>query len=271
VDAALIGAGAAVAGLVPVPGRRRWWAGAAVVAILLGLPHSFLAAFLLQSPHHVATCLFCLLAVALLAGGRLGGWRWAAGTGLLAVSVQSDPIALAVGVAPVAAAGVVDALRRRRPAALAAPLAAAAGAVPRRRVAGALRCARRRVPRRCPARRLRRRRRRLRRLHRSAPPGAQRPVPPADRGLRGRPRRPAHGRGRDPDPRSRPRRRRRRPRRRLPHGPAVDRAAARTDQPVGGAGRLAGGPGPAAGLRPVLGGRRDDGQCRAGGGRPARL
>src|SRR5205823_6031041 len=48
VDVALIVAGSVVAGLGLGPQwRRRWWAGAAVVAILLGLPHFFLGAFIL--------------------------------------------------------------------------------------------------------------------------------------------------------------------------------------------------------------------------------
>ena len=130
VDVALIVAGSVVAGLGLGPQwRRRWWASAAVMAILLGLPHFFLGAFILQGPHHVTTCLVCLVAFGLLAGAGLGGGRWLAATGLLAVAAHSDPIALAVGIVPIAAAGVVEGVRRRRLGALAVPVGAAAGAL----------------------------------------------------------------------------------------------------------------------------------------------
>ncbi len=108
---------------------RSWWVGAGVLLILLGLPHLYLVIFILHGPHHLATALFCLIAFALLSGGRLGDLRWVAATGLLAVTVHSDPVAIAIGVVPVAAAGLLDGLRTRRFAALAAPLAAAAGAM----------------------------------------------------------------------------------------------------------------------------------------------
>jgi hypothetical protein len=121
-----LGAVAAVAGR---PSIRRWWVGAAVVGLLLGLPHEYLAIFLLQGPHHLATTLFCLGAFLLLSGARPGGARWLVATALLAVTVRSDPVAIAIGLVPVAGAGVLDAVRTRRPAALAGPLAAAAGAM----------------------------------------------------------------------------------------------------------------------------------------------
>jgi hypothetical protein len=107
---------------------RRWWVGAGVVFILLGLPHLYLVLFVLQGPHHLATALFCLIAFALLAGSGLGRPRWVAGTILLAITVHSDAVAIGFGIVPIAGAGLLDAMRTRRLAALAAPLAAAVGA-----------------------------------------------------------------------------------------------------------------------------------------------
>ena len=76
-----------------------------------------------EGPHHLATTLFCLAAFLLLARARPGGARFLAGHRvLLAVTVRSDPVAIAIGVAPVAGAGVLDAVWSRRPAALAGPL-----------------------------------------------------------------------------------------------------------------------------------------------------
>ena len=126
VDAAAIVAGSTVALLGRPPGRRGW-VGAAVVAVLLGLPHPYLTIFVLQGPHHVATAVVCLVAFGLLAGAGPGSGRWVAGTGLLAVAAHSDPVAIAVGVVPVAAAGLLDGVRSRRLGAVAGPLAAAAG------------------------------------------------------------------------------------------------------------------------------------------------
>src|SRR5205807_2353110 len=83
-------AGSTVALLGRPPGRRGW-VGAAVVAVLLGLPHPYLTIFVLQGPHHVATAVVCLVAFGLLAGAGPGSGRWVAGTGLLAVAAHSDP------------------------------------------------------------------------------------------------------------------------------------------------------------------------------------
>src|SRR5207237_275296 len=67
VDAAAIVAGSTVALLGRPPGRQGW-VGAAVVAVLLGLPHPYLTIFVLQGPHHVATAVVCLVAFGLLGG-----------------------------------------------------------------------------------------------------------------------------------------------------------------------------------------------------------
>jgi hypothetical protein len=126
VDTAAIAAGTVVA-VTGRPTRRRWWVAAAVVLVLVGLPHPYLVFFVLQGPHHMATAVVCLIAFGLLAGGGVGGARWLAGTALLAVAAHSDPFAIGAGIAPVAAAGVVDVVRTRRLAAVVGPLAAAAG------------------------------------------------------------------------------------------------------------------------------------------------
>jgi hypothetical protein len=129
VPAAIATASIGIGSVLAIAGRstaKRWWAGAAVLAIVLGLPHEHLGLFLLQGPHHVATAVGCLVVFALLRGAGFGGVRWAAATVVLAAVVQSDPMAIAVGVVPIAAAGVVDAIRTRRLAALPGPVAAAA-------------------------------------------------------------------------------------------------------------------------------------------------
>ena len=122
-----IGAGVWMARAARPAGR--WWAGAGVLVILLGLPHLYLVITILQGPHHLGTALFCLIAFVLLARARVGDLRWAAAAMLLAISVRSDPMAIAIGVIPVAAAGVLDALRTRRLRALAGPFACAAAAL----------------------------------------------------------------------------------------------------------------------------------------------
>jgi hypothetical protein len=130
VPAAVATAGIAAGTVVAMtgrPDRRRWWVAAAVLLLVLGLPHPYLVFFVLQGPHHMATAVVCLIAFGLLARAGIGGGRWLAGTALLAVAAHSDPFAIGVGIAPVAAAGVVDGLRTRRLGAVAGPLAAAAG------------------------------------------------------------------------------------------------------------------------------------------------
>jgi hypothetical protein len=120
-------AGIWVAGL-DRPGQRRWVAAGALL-LILGLPHVELVLVLLQGPQHQSATLCCLVAIGLLARARLGDGRFVGAAALLAVAVNGDPVALVMGVAPVAGAGVIDALRRRRLPALAMPLMAGAIAV----------------------------------------------------------------------------------------------------------------------------------------------
>ena len=134
-SAIVIGSAMAV---VNRPSAKRWWAGAAILVILLGLPHAHLGLFLLQGPHHVATAVGCLVVFSLLARARFGTLRWLAATAVLAAVVQSDPMALTVGVASVAGAGVLDAARTRRLGGLAGPVAAAACGVAGAALLGAL-------------------------------------------------------------------------------------------------------------------------------------
>jgi hypothetical protein len=116
----LILAGMWVAGLDP-PARRRW-VGAGVVLLILGLPHPELVLLMLQGPQHQSSTLCCLVAFGLLARARLGDGRWIGAALLLAVAVNADPVAVLVGVAPVAGAGLLGALRSRRLHPLAMPL-----------------------------------------------------------------------------------------------------------------------------------------------------
>ena len=132
VPAAIATAAIAAGSVIAVMGRppaKHWWVGAALVFILLGLPHRHLGLFLLQGPHHVATVVGCLVAFALLAGAGFGGARWAAAAAVLAVIAHSDPMAIAVGILPVAAAGLVDGVRNRSLGALVGPVTAAAAGI----------------------------------------------------------------------------------------------------------------------------------------------
>jgi hypothetical protein len=141
VPAMVATAGIAIGSVGAVIGRpclKRWWVGTAVLVLLLGLPHAYLGLFLLQGPHHVATAVGCLAVFLLLAGTRFGTLRWLAGTAMLAAAVQSDPMAVAVGVVPVAGAGLAAALRTRRLGTLTGPAVAAAAAMAGAALLGAL-------------------------------------------------------------------------------------------------------------------------------------
>lgn len=111
VAVALIGL-AAMAAREGLP-RRDAWVAAGVVVLLLGLPHPFQARFFLQGPLHITTTLYCLVAFWVLWKAS-NPRRWALAVVLLGVVVVGDPYALAVGVAPIAAAGVASGLRQRR-------------------------------------------------------------------------------------------------------------------------------------------------------------
>lgn len=102
--------------------------GVGVVALLLGLPHPLLGNFFLQGPEHVATALYCLVAFFLLAGVGIGRRKWFVGVGVLMAAVLGDAFALALGGAPILAAGAMASLRQRRWAPLFSPGVAAVGA-----------------------------------------------------------------------------------------------------------------------------------------------
>ena len=123
----LILAGTWVAGL-DRPGRRRWVA-AGVLLLVIGLPHVELVLVLLQGPQHQSATLCCLAAIGLLSRARLGDGRFIGAVALLAVAINADAVAIVMGVAPAAGAGVLEALRSRRLRALAMPVAAGAIAV----------------------------------------------------------------------------------------------------------------------------------------------
>jgi hypothetical protein len=92
--------------------RPAAWMAAALVAGTLALPQPFWSMMFLQGPWHVGTTLWCLGAFILLRD-RHRPYLWWPGCLLLATAVVGDPLALAIGVGPVLAAGAVTALRRR--------------------------------------------------------------------------------------------------------------------------------------------------------------
>lgn len=141
---------AVIAALVVVVGvvlatehRTRWPAvvAGATVVVLLALPSHALAYFLLRGPLHVGTTLWCLAAFAGLRRGRFG-WGWAVAVLFLAAGLLGDLQMAALGVVPVALAGVSAAARTRSWRAglplVAAGLAALALAEVVRRIARAL-------------------------------------------------------------------------------------------------------------------------------------
>ncbi|MDQ1517822.1 MAG: hypothetical protein QOE80_3652 [Actinomycetota bacterium] len=96
--------------------RRSGWPvepGLVVLLLLLGLPHAQLAYILFQGPWHVGTAVLCLAAFT-LAGAPVGSRRWVGAVVLLTAAVVGDPLALAIGVAPVAGTSALRALRTRR-------------------------------------------------------------------------------------------------------------------------------------------------------------
>jgi hypothetical protein len=88
-------------------------AAAVTVVISLGLPSRAFSLFFLQGPLHVGTTLWCLIAFSCLVRGRFGP-GFVVATVFLAAGVVGDAQTLTLGVAPVAAAGVVAMIRRRR-------------------------------------------------------------------------------------------------------------------------------------------------------------
>jgi len=127
---ALIATGVIVLGVVIARADRRGVAanaGAVTVIALLGLPVFALAVFFLQGPLHVGTALWCLGAIVLLQFP--GRWRFVLGVVLLAMAIDGDLQAIAFGAVPVAAAGVLDAARRRSPRRAILPIVAAGASV----------------------------------------------------------------------------------------------------------------------------------------------
>ena len=95
---------------------RGGWAGvlaAGTVVVLLGLPTHALAQFFLIGPFHVATVLWCLIALVALRRGRFG-WGWLLAVCFLAAGLLGDLQTALLGVAPIGLAGILAALRARR-------------------------------------------------------------------------------------------------------------------------------------------------------------
>ncbi len=110
---------------------RDGWAGvaaAAAVVVMLGLPTHAFAEFFLMGPLHVTTTLWCLVAFIALRKERFG-WGWLLATGILAAGMLGDLQTAALGVAPVALAGIVAMLRMRSWRTGAPALSAAIGSV----------------------------------------------------------------------------------------------------------------------------------------------
>ncbi|MHB8245721.1 MAG: hypothetical protein ACYDGN_10280 [Acidimicrobiales bacterium] len=92
-------------------GAAKIVAGAAVVT-LLALPSHALAYFYLRGPLHVGTGLWCLVAFLCLRRGTYG-WRWAVAVIFLAAGMLGDLQTLALGVVPIAFAGITAMARTR--------------------------------------------------------------------------------------------------------------------------------------------------------------
>lgn len=113
---AVLAAGLLVAAaLIAKQGRRGGPAIAAVATViaLIGLPSNAWAVLLLHAGWHVGTMLWCLIAFAALRGGRWGvGW-WISVL-FLTAGMLGDLQTLALGLGPVALAGLIASARTRR-------------------------------------------------------------------------------------------------------------------------------------------------------------
>ncbi len=110
--------------------KRPAWLGAGVVVVLLALPHPDLSSAFLLGPQHIGTVLFCLISFHLVATATASWtWRWWVGVAVLALAVFGDPFAVALGVAPVAVAGITRGIRLRKAAAVLPSLVVAVAAV----------------------------------------------------------------------------------------------------------------------------------------------
>lgn len=93
-------------------GAKNRWLAMLPVVLLVGLPTPLQSIFWLQSPMHVATILYCLVAFGCLA--RAGRWWWSLATAALTAAVIGDSTALAIGIVPVALASVASIRGQRR-------------------------------------------------------------------------------------------------------------------------------------------------------------
>ncbi len=85
---------------------------ATLLLLFLAIPSRTGAYFLLQGPWHIATALVCLIAVVLLR--RPGfGWRWFLSVVLIGLAINGDLQMVALGVVPLALAGLFASLRTR--------------------------------------------------------------------------------------------------------------------------------------------------------------
>jgi hypothetical protein len=101
---------------------------ASSVAVLLALPSHALSYFLLQGPWHIGTALWCLIAFFGLRRGDFGR-GWAVAVVFLAAGLLGDIQALALGVVPIFAAGLIAVARTRSWRSGAAPMSAAIAGV----------------------------------------------------------------------------------------------------------------------------------------------
>ena len=112
---AVIAAGIIGLGVVMAVEERR---GAAAVAsagtvlALLAFPSQALALFLLRGPWHVGTALWCLVAFYCLRKGRID-WRWGIAVLFLVAGMLGDLQTAALGLVPIALAGIAAAGRTR--------------------------------------------------------------------------------------------------------------------------------------------------------------
>jgi len=103
-------------------------AGPLVVVALLGFPTHTMSYFFLRGPLHVCTALWALVAFFAIRRGRFG-WGFAVAVVMLAAGMLGDLQALALGVVPMALAGLVAMARSRSWRGGIAQVSAAGGAV----------------------------------------------------------------------------------------------------------------------------------------------
>ena len=115
-ESALVWASVIMAGIaIATTDLRRWSTSvaAASIVVILGLPCSLLAGFLVPSTLHVATALYALLAFLGLRRGRFG-WGWFLAVAMFAAGILGDPLIVAYGLIPAFIVGILDSVRARR-------------------------------------------------------------------------------------------------------------------------------------------------------------